>query len=183
MKKSKFGTFLLSIVPGCGFMYLGYMKRGLQYMLIFALAIVVAWFMGDMFYNNTWFNMLPIIAMPIIWLYQMFDAMHTVARMNRESVFTPQDDGFFLMNELRALSVFKSNKSSKILAIGLIILGGYALIFNVLVNILSFYAVLQPVNAAIRQYLFPAIIAIALIGIGIKLLAGNKARSNEEARK
>jgi len=66
MAKSKFLTVILSILPGVGHLYLGWMERGLQFMLSFLLSI----FLMD------WLS-LTIFAylLPVIWFYSLFDAL------------------------------------------------------------------------------------------------------------
>ncbi len=65
-KKSKFATILISFVPGAGHMYLGWMQRGLVFMLSFILAIfLVEWTRLSLFG----------LLMPAIWFYSFFDAL------------------------------------------------------------------------------------------------------------
>lgn len=60
-------TMALSMIPGAGHMYLGYMNLGLQLMAIFLFTI---FFMA-------WLNMsLFIFLLPLIWFYSLFDAFH-----------------------------------------------------------------------------------------------------------
>jgi hypothetical protein len=66
MSKSKFLTVILSVLPGLGHLYLGWMERGLQFMLSFLLAI----FLMDSL-DLTIFAYL----LPVIWFYSLFDAL------------------------------------------------------------------------------------------------------------
>lgn len=62
-------TLALSIIPGAGHMYLGYMKKGLLIMGAFLFSV---FFMG-------WLRIsLLLFLLPLIWCYSFFDAMHTV---------------------------------------------------------------------------------------------------------
>lgn len=62
-------TMALSIVPGAGHMYLGYMEKGLLIMGAFFFSV---FFMG-------WLGIsLLLFLLPLIWFYSFFDAMHIV---------------------------------------------------------------------------------------------------------
>jgi TM2 domain-containing membrane protein YozV len=62
-------TVALSVVPGAGHMYLGYLKEGALLMAAFFFTI---FFMG-------WLNMsLFLFILPVIWFYGIFDALHRV---------------------------------------------------------------------------------------------------------
>lgn len=67
MKKSSFWTFVFSVFPGAGHMYLGMMKKGASLMLAFCGVIAVAGFFN--------LNFL-LILMPVIWFYSFFDAIN-----------------------------------------------------------------------------------------------------------
>lgn len=70
-KKSGLLTFLLACLPGAGQMYLGYMRRGLSFMLIFWGTIFVAAFFS--------FGMLCIL-LPVVWAYAFFDTFNLRAQ-------------------------------------------------------------------------------------------------------
>jgi hypothetical protein len=87
-KKSKFLTFLFSLVPGVGHYYLGLMKRGLQFMVAFGAAIGVLIFFATMSHGPVE-ALAPImgIVLPIIWFYSLFDALHLASKIkNGEAV-------------------------------------------------------------------------------------------------
>ena len=46
MKKSSFWTFVFSLFPGAGHMYLGLMKKGASLMLLFCLTIALSGFLN-----------------------------------------------------------------------------------------------------------------------------------------
>lgn len=57
----------LSLIPGAGHMYLGYLKYGAEIMVTFFMAIFL---MG-------WLNMpFFLFVLPVIWFYSLFDAIH-----------------------------------------------------------------------------------------------------------
>lgn len=73
-KHSGFMTFVFSLMPGCGHMFLGLMKRGTQLMAAFWLCFILA----------VMFKM-PMLGMPlmaIVWFYAQFEAMHICRKLN-----------------------------------------------------------------------------------------------------
>ena len=176
MKKNRFLTFLFSLIPGCGLMYLGYMKKGSQVMLMSA----ATGLLGGLFLSMhiPWFAVLFFLLLPIIWFYQMFDAMHTVVRMRKHGMEMPDDDGFVISGGMLRFSPARNRTSAKIAAAILIIVGILTLVYGVLNNIrwnIWFHSeVFNIIERIIRNNLIPAAVSIALIIAGIKLLRGGK---------
>jgi len=195
MRKNRFLTFMFSIIPGCGHMYLGYMKRGVEFMAMFAAsAYFAAMFIN--FYRG--FEMLGatfMVFLPIIWLYQMFDSTHTISQMKRLEIEFPEDDGFFIpgvsnITNLDALKIFKRPNVIKTIAIIIICVGAYMLFMNTSNGL--FQILLESVRNnyrkqemyretynTIMRYIPPVIISILLIFGGIKLLKDNKNNKND----
>ena len=183
MKKSSFLTFILSMIPGCGLMYLGYMKKGLQMMLMCALLFFFA--LSVPYYFN-WARALFILATLVVWFYQVFDSMHTVSRMKREGIEVPLDDIFYMPENLNTLSPMQNPKIAKALAIALILIGGFSILFAILNNmysILTFWGINPDISYAltyaIRDNLVPVVVSIALIIIGARLLKGKKVKKED----
>ncbi|MEW5783758.1 MAG: hypothetical protein AB1767_01530 [Bacillota bacterium] len=66
MNKSKFVTVIMSIVPGLGHLYLGWMERGMQFMIAFFFSLFLM----------EWLNIsLFAYMLPVIWFYSLFDAL------------------------------------------------------------------------------------------------------------
>ena len=179
MRKNRFLTFLFSLVPGCGLMYLGYMKKGLQIMAMTAVSIFLGAFFSSL--HIGWFGAIFFAAIPIIWFYQMFDAMHTISRMKDQGVGLPEDDGFYLPEKLERFSPAQNRMAAKILAVSLIVIGCVSLVSGVLNNLWLYpvnHQIVQVINTAIRNNLIPGIVSIILIIAGIKLLTGSKSKKN-----
>lgn len=66
-KRSKFLTFIFSLMPGAGHMYQGFLKTGTIYMAAFFFISFLAGF--------TRIGLLTIL-LPIIWFYSFFDSYH-----------------------------------------------------------------------------------------------------------
>jgi hypothetical protein len=177
MQKNRFLTFLFSFIPGCGLMYLGYMKKGLQVMSMTAAAGFLGFFFSSLRFG--WFEGLFFLLIPIIWFYQMFDSMHTVSRMRNQGIELPADDGFVLPDKMIKFSPMQNRTVAKIIAYILITVGSISLVLGVLDNMWRFPIdgeILYIINHAIRGSLIPAIISILLIIAGFKLLKGGKAK-------
>ena len=62
-KKSRFWTFIFSMIPGAGEMYMGFFKHGISVMALFWLIVAIA----------TFINLGALIfLLPIIWFYSFF---------------------------------------------------------------------------------------------------------------
>lgn len=71
-RKNRFFTFILSLVPGLGHLYLGLNKRGLQFMISAFACIVMI-------------KLIPIIfpfVLAILWFYQLFDGLQKATAIN-----------------------------------------------------------------------------------------------------
>ena len=193
MQKNKFLTFLFSIIPGVGHMYLGYMKRGAEFMAMFAASMYLA-IMFTFWLNLPIIGAIFMIVLPIIWFYQMFDSMHAISQMRRLGIEVPQDDGFFVpgfanITNSNALNVFKNRKAVKTVAAILVCVGLYVLITNILNginnimqnNIWDYYnSVYYRTYQSIMNYVPSVIISLVLIFGGIKLLFGKNNNQNNQ---
>ena len=73
-RKSRFWSFILSLIPGVGYMYLGLMKRGVQTMVAFFGSIFVTSFIG--------FEELMSLVVPVVIFYSIFDTQQLVKKIN-----------------------------------------------------------------------------------------------------
>lgn len=149
-KYNKVYTALLSIVPGAGHMYLGLMKKGLQFMFLFFGVIMLT----DLIYSARSFSVVTIV----VWFYSFFDAYHS-----RKKLETGQIVEKDLFKELKL-----SDIRPKYLGVSLIILGGIILIQQVIVETfaLGIFIIPNYIKVAILNSLFP----LLLIVIGIFIL-------------
>lgn len=65
IKKRRWLTFMLAMIPGVGHLYLGFKKQGLQYMIGASICII---FIAPM-------PMIFPFALGALWFYQLFDAL------------------------------------------------------------------------------------------------------------
>ncbi len=158
-KYSKMYTALLSIIPGAGHMYLGLMKKGLQFMFIFFGSIIIT----DLIYSARSFTVLNIV----VWFYAYFDAYHS--RRKLESGRVVEED---LFSELKLGSA-----KPKYVGVGLIILGSIVLFQQIVIETLSIGIMIIPphIKTAILDSIFP----IILVSIGIFILKNSRDRKKD----
>jgi TM2 domain-containing membrane protein YozV len=96
--KSKFLTFIFSLIPGAGQMYQGLMKRGLSIMILFTGIIAISIF--------TYIPAL-IVLLPAVWFYSFFDTINRV-NLTREELSGLKDEFLFIKQ-------FKSDNAEKTL--------------------------------------------------------------------
>lgn len=169
-KKNVFLTFLWSLLPGAGEMYLGFMKQGLSLMTLFFGIIAFCAFFG--------FEA-GLFVLPIVWFYSFFH-VHNLNGLSDEK-FSQVEDQFIPVFPDLPLSQMK-RKKQLIFAWGCIIIGIYALwrmFVSLLASILPYAwrSLLYDFSGAIPQ-LF---LSILLIVIGIRLILGKKAQLEEES--
>ena len=183
MKKNAFWTFLFSFVPGCGLMYLGYLKKGLQYMLMFGAALWLALLSNDLFRWNVgnWVMSVFSIVAVVIWFFQFFDAMHTRSRMKRLGIDSPADDGFFYPQSLFSNSPLKRISAAKSFAVTLIVFGSVWML-SMLMDMSRKYLIeeIQVYVDRVNQYLFPVLISLALVIAGARLLRGGRKNNGDD---
>lgn len=78
-KKNKFITFILSVVPGLGHIYLGYGTRGAMFFSAEILALA-----AGMFFERYWYfdNQILLVLFLIVWLGAVIDSMILVDKTN-----------------------------------------------------------------------------------------------------
>ncbi|ETI67455.1 hypothetical protein [Neobacillus vireti] len=154
-KKSKAIATFLSIFPGAGHLYLGLQRRGIQLMAAFLFSVYIL----DVLRLGIFLFLIP-----IIWFYSFFDAMQKVSRYGEEKVEDIPIIAYFLNHQ-------------KWVGIGLILLGAYYLVMNVLLPAFS-PIIGRLINIDVmywvQGYFQTGLVCLLLIGGGIKLLSGSK---------
>ena len=156
MKKNIFFTFCFSFIPGAGQMYQNYMKRGLSLMCLGGILFVLAVMLETAVF---------VIPFCIIMAYSFFDTYNI-----RNSIGTDSEikDDYILQGV-----DFDKIKNNKLLGIGIILVGIYLLLNNVLYGMARQMDIQFLVNIIrmIRMY-FPSLIVAAItIGIGTKMIS------------
>ncbi len=156
MKKSLFLTFCFSWIPGAGQMYQNYMKRGLSIMCVAGIAFILATMLETVIF------LIPFL---IIMAYSFFDTYNIRNLIGTDSEI--KDD--YILQGID----FDKIKGNKLLGIGIILVGIYLLLNNVLYGIAKQSEIQSLVNLIrmVRMY-FPSLIVSAItIGIGAKMIS------------
>ena len=124
-KKSKGWTFIFSLLPGAGEMYMGFMKQGVSIMGLFFATIAVA----------ATLNIGPLtIVLPIIWCYSFFN-VHNMYSLSDEEFYALEDDYIFYLDRILPINQW-SKQQNKIVA-GILIIAGICIFWNECVDYLS----------------------------------------------
>ncbi|MDN3017360.1 hypothetical protein PH210_14265 [Paenibacillus sp. BSR1-1] len=154
-KKSKSIATFLSIFPGAGHLYLGLQRRGIQLMAAFLFSVYIL----DVLRLGIFLFLIP-----IIWFYSFFDGLQKASRYGEETVEDVPIIAYFLNHQ-------------KWVGIGLILLGLYYLVMNILLPALS-PILTRIINFDlqywIQGYFQTGLVCLLLIVGGIKLLSGSK---------
>jgi hypothetical protein len=115
-QNERFYTMLSSIIPGLGHFQMGLMQRGLSFLVIFFGVITMIFFVRYVTHLEGVFVFL--LAVPIIWLYGLFDTMQLLHRKQKGELLVDRTI-FDEFEEGR-----EAGKKSKMLAIMLSVLPG-----------------------------------------------------------
>ncbi|MEJ8304688.1 multi-tm2 domain protein [Saccharibacillus sacchari] len=156
-RKSRTMGLLLAIVPGAAHMYLGLMKRGTQFMILF---------FGSIYILDVFGLSLFLFLVPLIWFYAFFDALQQVGRYGQEVL----QDRALLGNRFA---------DRKWLGVLLVLLGSYYIFGSILIPFFFQY-----IPSYIKAYLYGAmdyfsdtLVALLLIGGGIRLMLGKRSKA------
>lgn len=171
-KKNGFLTFIFSLLPGAGEMYMGFLKQGISLMALFFAVIAV----------SSWINIGPILfILPIIWFYGFFH-VHNLRSLSDEEFYAVEDKFIFASADLEEVIGKKAGRN--IVAIALIVVGAGALwdMFRDMI-----YPIIATISgeAAIQvdrvlYYIPQFLIAVCIIGFGVYLIKGKKKKMDEE---
>ena len=172
-KKNRFWVFILSLWPGAGHMYMGFMKMGLSFTLGFMILLMIVGIT-----NIGAFAVLPIT----LYIYSFFHA-NNLGGLDDESFMAVEDEYLFGLGSLKNQPVKIDQKVRKAAAVVLIVVGIYML-WNVLFELLrSFFGWDNPVIRAVYYFMRDdvprAVIGIAIICFGVILLRGKRAVTEE----
>lgn len=163
-KKGKFLTFVFSLLPGAGHMYMGFMKMGISLMGLFFLTIFL----------SSWLNIGPLIyVLPVLWFYAFFDALNKSSLSDEE--FYALEDRFLFSNVWGEDQSAFVKKNKLYIGIALVVFGAYMLLdmlWGMVGAALPNYLWHQ-INNGVRS--IPQLVVGGLIlVIGIKLILGKK---------
>ncbi len=163
-KKSGFFTFICSLVPGAGEMYMGFFKQGLSLMGLFLLICVASSFYA--------FERL-VLFLPLIWFYSFFH-VHHLRSLPPEEFYSIEDQFLLLPNQISSCTKNLA-KRRKLIAIVLIVFG-VSQLCEVLINMLSWLLPDDLYDYVWRmQTIVPRlIIGVVIVYAGLRMIQGSK---------
>ena len=170
-KKSGFLTFIFSLLPGAGHMYLGLMKNGLSLMGIF-------FFVG---FLSKWLNIEALaFVMPVIWFYSFFDCWNKFG-MSEEERTAYIDEYLFSIDSILKIDNNIIKRRSVLIGGILLLFGAYLLLENAVDVLRTFCSIdiLRPIREVIN-YIPKVLVSFLIIGLGIHLISGKKKESEND---
>lgn len=169
-RKNGFWTFVFSLCPGAGEMYMGLYKQGISLMVLFwGLGIICGWAHLELL----WF------LEPVIWFYSFFH-VHNLASLPDEEFYSIEDDYIFHLDapSERGRNFYKNNR--RILAYALILMGVVTTwqgILNLLYDYLPeiLYRYIRHLSYDLPRLL----IGIGIILLGAAMIRGKKKEIGE----
>ncbi len=159
MRQPKKWVYFWSLFPGLGHLYLQYMNRGLQFMLLFY---------GTIFMTVQLNNEIFIIFLPVIYFYGFFDAI--------KQYHWILDTGF--KEDKPFIEWYKLFQHKRIIGTGLLIISGIILLNTLLDQLM--YLLPTPISD-FMYFNFPkGLTVILMLIIGILLIRKDKKPTNWE---
>ncbi len=165
-KKNKFLTFICSLLPGAGEMYMGFMKMGVSLMSCFFLALILA--------DSGVFDFMVVIA-AIVWFYSFFH-VHNLAGLPDEMFFEVKDVYLFPFAGKEGEQLMHTGKYRKVVAVILSFIGVSGLFKSYYYGVARYLprAFRVILNDFLFYYLPKMVFSIAVIILGIYMIRGKK---------
>ena len=165
-KKNGFFTFIFSFMPGAAEMYMGFLKQGASLMGVFLLCCVLPDQLGLHDFN--------FVSVVFAWFVSFFHARN-LATM-RDEIFYELKDGFIWEEFAENRNIRVSNPTLRKWAPSILVIVGVLMLWN------NFSAIIYNfIPERIWNYVYPVmeklpqiVIAVVIIAIGLKLIAGKK---------
>lgn len=175
-RKSKFWTFICSLIPGAGEMYMGFMKEGVSIMGLCAF----------LFASDSWLGLYPAAyGLPILWFYSFFDT-HNKAGLPDDEFYALEDDYLFHIDRVFSSGWLEGRRRN--IAAWAMILLGLSIFWRPAVRWLISLAdawISPEFSDTLAGFLYQIpqfIIAGILIVCGILLIQGKKKALDEEEK-
>ncbi len=176
-KKGKLMTFLWSLIPGAGEMYLGFFKTGSSLMALFVILLALSGFLQ--------LNVLSLLA-PVVWFYSFFHA-NNINALPDDEFYALEDDYLIHMEDVRKNSLFfKTHRkftAACLICFGVSVLWSnlYRLIFSHLLPVLELTEQAEEILCSLASAIPQSVVAVAIITAGILLIRGKSKELNGEA--
>ena len=172
-EKNRFLLFLCALIPGCGQMYQGYMKRGFSLTLGFSAILTVAAFL----------SIGPLaFFLPAVWLYSFFDCYNLCTRLREESA---QEDAYlFGLSEMdsRQITALLRRRHS-IIGWVLVALGVYLLYDTFMRRLMRIVSEIPGLDWAYGVVIYDVprlVITVLIILLGLWFIRGPKKAPADE---
>lgn len=166
-KKNNFLTFLLALIPGIGYMYLGLIIKGAETLVIYMLI--------DPIFKLVGISFLAGIVKLLFWAITFVNTMSTAKKMDNGEVI--EDEDFILKKfskEPFSGSVENTNSITYKLSKNGWTAAGWILVIVGLLALINKIFYYSPVYEILRSYLNIYFIPVAFIIIGVYLLIRSK---------
>ncbi|MDE6529865.1 MAG: hypothetical protein K2K96_03725 [Lachnospiraceae bacterium] len=172
-KKNKFFTFIFSLLPGAGEMYMGFMKMGVSLMSCFFLTAMLA--------SIGMYDFMILIAV-IVWFYSFFH-VHNLAGLPDETFYEVKDAYLLPFAGMEGEKIIITGTYRKVVAVILIFIGVSGLLksfYYVTADYLPF--MVRVIISDFMFYYFPrTALSIAIIVLGIYMIRGKKKQMEDES--
>ncbi len=171
-KRNKFLTFLFSLIPGCGQMYMGLMKRGFSLLVLFAggLALVSLLSMEALAFLSA-----------VVWCWAFFDALNLM-HLDPEVLDAVEDDFvlFGSRSELPQLHI-SSTKLCHAAGVLLILIGAVTIwhcVFSYIYDGIFYYnEYIAELLYRLNYYIPRLAVSVLIIWAGVRLIRRKKTES------
>ena len=172
-KRNKFWTFLFSLVPGAGQMYMGFMKRGLSLMAPFCIFTALI----------AWLELGPLILIDLLFFaWSFFDSLN-LSSLDDTAFAAVKDDWLFTAGSTEDFGrLYRSCR--RWLAAALIVLGCF-LLLRTTENMLRGILPISVLDSAVMQTIFQAfyqlpkiLVSVAIIIIGVRMIRGHRSAAS-----
>lgn len=173
-KKGKLMTFLWSLIPGAGEMYLGFFKTGSSLMAIFVILLSLSGFLQ--------LNVLSLLA-PVVWFYSFFHA-NNINGLPDDEFYALEDDYLIHMEDIRKNSLFfKTHRkftAACLICFGISVLWSnlYRLLFSHLLPAMELTEQAEEILYSLASTIPQSVIAVAVIAAGILLIRSKSKELN-----
>lgn len=167
-KKGKLITFLWSLIPGAGEMYLGFFKMGSSLMVVFVLLLSLSAFPP--------LNILSFLS-PVMWFYSFFHT-NNICGLPDDEFYSLEDDYIIHLNDMK--NQYEFFKKHRKFTASCLIFFGAAVLWSNLYRLFAYHLLpYLDLTEGASDFLYSlanrlpqAVIAIAVIAAGILLIRG-----------
>lgn len=170
-QKKGFWTFIFSLIPGAGEMYMGFRKQGISIMLLFWGIIAVA--------SGTSLNWI-IMLLPILWFYSFFN-VHNLKSLSEDEFYAIEDNYVLHLDQVIGDADLFVSKYRTIVAV-LLIFFGVSILWSNFTELLYWIlpSRLADFISNITYRLPEIVIAVAIIIAGCYILSHKKAQLDND---